>query len=142
LKKPLLVLTLVLALGNAGAGASEQVFQLIAHPGVSGTAVSKDIVAGIFLKKVQRWGDGQSIEVVDLTATSEVREAFSQAVLGMPVAGVRAYWSDKMGKGIWPPRTKETDVEVVDYVASHPGGIGYVAVGTAVPSTVKVLKVL
>jgi ABC-type phosphate transport system substrate-binding protein len=47
-----------------------------------------------------------------------------------------------MGKGIWPPRTKETDVEVVDYVASHPGGIGYVAVGTAVPSTVKVLKVL
>ncbi len=142
MKKQLLVSLIALSLGMARAEGSDTAFQVIAHPGVSGTTVSRDVVADIFLKKVQRWGGGQAIEPVDLTATSEVREAFSHAILGMPVAGVRVYWMDRMRKGLWPPRTKEADMDVIDYVASHPGGIGYVAAGTPVPATVKVLKVL
>ncbi len=133
---------IALGLGLASAEGSDTSFQLIAHPSVAGTTVTRDVVADIFLKKVHRWGGGQSIEPVDLTATSDVREAFSQAILGMPVAGVRVYWMDRMSKGLWPPRTKEGDMDVIDYVASHPGGIGYVAGGTPIPSTVKILKVL
>ncbi|HEY7514743.1 MAG TPA: hypothetical protein VIC87_09705 [Vicinamibacteria bacterium] len=126
----------------SAAEVSDAPFQLIAHPSVAGSSVPRDVVAGIFLKKVQRWADGQSIEPVDLTATSVVRESFSESVLGMPVAGVRVYWMDRMSKGLWPPRTKETDADVIGYVASRPGGIGYVAAGTPLPPSVKVLKVL
>jgi ABC-type phosphate transport system substrate-binding protein len=142
LKKLLVVSIVTLALVAPAAESSDASFQVIAHPGVSGTTVSKDVVAGIFLKRVQRWGDGQPIEPVDLTAASPVREAFSSEMLGMPVAGVRNYWMERMGKGVWPPRIKEADDEVIGYVAGHPGGIGYVAAGTPLPATVKVLKVL
>jgi ABC-type phosphate transport system substrate-binding protein len=142
LKKLLAVSIVTLALVAPAAESSDASYMLIAHPSVSGTTVSKDVVADIFLKKVQRWGDGQAIEPVDLTAASPVREAFSAEVLGMPVAGVRNYWMDRIGKGVWPPRIKEADAEVVGYVAGHPGGIGYVAAGTPLPSSVKILKVL
>jgi ABC-type phosphate transport system substrate-binding protein len=142
LKKLFVVTLTTLGAFVPAAFSSDASFQLIAHPGVAGTTVSRDVVAGIFLKKVQRWADGQSIEPVDLTATSEVRESFSESMLGMPIVGVRVYWMDRMSKGLWPPRTKETDAEVIDYVSSRPGGIGYVAAGTPLPPSVKVLKVL
>jgi len=141
LKKHLLIPIIAFGLGLTGAEAADSPFQLIVNTSVSGTTVTRDVVAGIFLKKVQRWGDGQPIDAIDLTATSDVREAFSQSILGMPVAGVRDYWMDKIGKGLWPPRTKETDADVIAYVASHPGGIGYVAAGTPIPSRVKILNV-
>jgi ABC-type phosphate transport system substrate-binding protein len=142
LKKLLVVSIVTLSLVAPSAQSAPAPFQLIAHPAVSGTTVSKDVVAGIFLKKVQRWGDGQLIEPVDLTAASPVREAFSEEMLGMPVAGVRTYWMDRMGKGLWPPRIKEADEDVIGFVAGHPCGIGYVAAGTPLPASVKVLKVL
>lgn len=141
--KKLFVVTLItLGLGSSAVESSDASFQLIAHPGVTGTTVPRDVVASIFLKKVERWGNGQAIDPVDLTATSQVRESFSEAVLGMPVAGVRIYWMDRMSKGVSPPRTKEADMDVIGYVAAHPGGIGYVAVGTPLPPTVKILKVV
>jgi ABC-type phosphate transport system substrate-binding protein len=140
LKKHLVISMIVLGLGLT-AEAADSSFQLIVNTSVTGTAVTREVVAGIFLKKVQRWGDGQSIDAIDLTATSDVREAFSESILGMPVAGVRIYWMDKVSKGLWPPRTKETDADVIAYVGSHAGGIGYVAAGTPIPSTVKILNV-
>ncbi len=142
MKKLLIVSSILFGVLVPAAQSSDTSYQLIAHPSVTGTTVARDVVAGIFLKKVQRWADGQSIEPVDLTATSNVRESFSEAVIGMPIAGVRVYWMDRMSKGLWPPRTKETDADVIDYVASRPGGIGYVAAGTPLPASVKVLKVL
>ena len=142
MKKQLFLSLIALGLGITRAEGSDAAFQVIAHPSVTGEGVPRDVVAGIFLRKVQRWGDGQTIEPVDLTATSNVREAFSRAVLGMPVAGVRVYWMDKMGKGLLPPRTKEADADVIGYVAAHPGGIGYIAAGTPIPPSVKILKVL
>ena len=77
------------------------------------------------MKKVQRWGDGRAIEPVDLTAASPVREAFSVDVLGMPVAGVKNYWMERIAKGVYPARIKEADAEVIGYVSGHPGGISW-----------------
>jgi hypothetical protein len=89
LKKLLVVSIVTLGLATPAAQSADAPFQLIADPRVSGTTVSREvIIAGIFLKKVQRWGD------------------------------------------------------VIGYVAGHPGGIGYVAAGTPLPPSVKVLKVL
>jgi ABC-type phosphate transport system substrate-binding protein len=142
LKKLLAVSIVTLALVAPFAESSDASFLIIAHPSVTGTTVSKDVVADIFLKKVQRWGDGRAIEPVDLTAASPVREAFSEDVLGMPVAGVKNYWMERIAKGVYPPRIKEVDAEVIGYVSGHPGGIGYVAAGTVLPPSVKLLKVL
>lgn len=142
LKKLTIAALLPVVLSLTGAEASDAPFQLIVNPSVSGNALPRNVLADVFLKRVLRWGDGQFIDPVDLTATSPVREAFSESVLGMPTAGVRNYWFERISRGLFPPRTKQADADVIGYVASHPGGIGYVAADTPIPPTVKVVKVL
>ena len=55
---------------------------------------------------------------------------FSRDVLERDVASVRRYWAQQVfsGRGVPPPEVT-SDAEVVKYVASHPGAIGYVAGG-------------
>lgn len=136
----ILGLVAVLAAPAVGRANPASPFQVIVHNDVGGTAISRATLAAIFLGKVDRWGSGGQIAPVDLTATSSVREAFSEHVLGMPTAGVRHYWLERIAEGHWPPRTRQTDEEVVDYVASTPGAVGYVAPGTTLPDTVRVVS--
>jgi len=135
---------LLVALGVLGpllAAEEPAAFQVVVHPSVKGQNISRTVLADIFLKKVERWGDGMAIVAVDLTSTSPVREAFSRDVLGMPTVGVRTYWLREMGKGGVPPPTKHSDEEVIDFVASRRGAIGYVGPDTPLPSTVRAVKI-
>jgi ABC-type phosphate transport system substrate-binding protein len=116
-------------------------FKLIVNPKLTGRAVPRDVVAQIFLGKVQRWGDGTIIAPVDLSSTSPVRQAFSEAVLAMPIDGVKRYWMEKVAAGKRPPLTKRTDDDVIAFVAADPGGIGYVSEAATVPDTVRAVEV-
>jgi len=118
---------------------AEAGFQVIVHPSVVGKTITKAVLADIFMGKAQRWGDGRDVLPVDLTATSPVREAFSKACLGLPTEGVRLYWMRRISSGAQPPLSRKTDEDVIAYVASHPGAVGYVAVGLALPETVKAI---
>jgi ABC-type phosphate transport system substrate-binding protein len=86
------------------------------------------MVAEALLKKRVRWDDGAAIHPVDLPSQSSVREKFSHAVLKRSVAAVRSYWQQRIfsGRGVPPPEVA-SDEAVVRYVATHPGGIGYVS---------------
>jgi len=135
---------LVLAAGvRASTYQGPAAFKVIVNPKLAGKAVNRDIVAQIYLGKVQRWGDGHVIVPVDLSTTSPVRKAFSEAILEMPIDGVKHYWLEKVvaGSGQRPPLTKKSDDEVIAFVASEPGGIGYVSDAAAVPDTVREVAV-
>ena len=88
------------------------------------------------------WPGGQSAEAVDLAEGSSVRAAFSEAVHGKGVEPVKAYWLREIysGRKVPPPEVG-SDQEVLDFVRTHPGGIGYVAAGTPLPEGVKALVV-
>lgn len=144
MRKVLFSLAALACAFGAGASGGEQsgAFKVIVNPKVAGRAISRTALVQIYLGKARAWGDGHPIAAVDLSSTSPVRAAFSEAILGMPVAGVQAHWLRSINTGgSRPPVTKRADEDVIAFVASEPGGVGYVAEATAVPETVKAVVV-
>ena len=137
----LLNLAFMLALRSPAGSDAGPAFQVIVNAESSADRLDKRFVADAFLRKRTRWGDDRAIMPVDLVQKSSARSAFSHAVLGRDVASVRRYWAQLMfsGRGVPPPELP-SDSDVIKYVATHSGAIGYVAPGTAL-SGVKVVEV-
>lgn len=139
MKRMMMVAAAVLALA---AGKTEaQGFQVVAHPGVSAEEIPAAELSKVFLKKAGKLPGGEAAKPVDLPSASKVRDAFSKAVHGRGASQIESYWQQQIfaGKDV-PPDTKATDAEVIAYVSSTPGAVGYVSAGAAT-SGVKVLKV-
>lgn len=135
--KRIIVLGLaLLALGSARPAAAQYV--VIVNGGSSVESISKGDLSKIFQKKSRNLPDGTSAVPVDLDKSSSVREAFSQEVHGRGVNAIEAYWQQQIfaGKDV-PPETKGSDAEVMAFVSSTPGAIGYVSAGASLGSGVK-----
>jgi ABC-type phosphate transport system substrate-binding protein len=108
-------------------------------------SIKRQELARFFLKKTGRWSDGQGVIPVDQSAGSPVRSAFTRAVLAVEgmgqISAVQNFWLQQVYSGrSTPPTVKASDAEIVAFVASNPGAIGYVAAASAVGG-VKVLTV-
>lgn len=136
-------LLLVLVLSGLLAGqapvdaASGSPYQVIVHHQVKGARISRGALTSIFLKQAPKWNDGSAILPVDQSVRSPVRRSFSGDVLLQGIPEVQIYWQRRMSQGVTPPPVKATDEEVVAYVASTPGAIGYVSPATPLPETVR-----
>ena len=123
--------------------AQEARFKVIVRSDHPGTALRKETLTGIFLGQAKRWGSGGVIRPVDQSTRSLIRRAFSQEILGRSVDGVKSYWRRQILLGaLRPPPVKETDTEVIEFVASKSGAIGYVDADATLPESVKVLTIL
>lgn len=108
-------------------------YQVIANSGVSAGSLAKDQVSQIFLKKLGKWPDGKPAVPVDQAKSAAVREAFSKAVLGRGAAAMVAFWQQQIFSGAdVPPVEKATEADVIAFVKSTPGAIGYVSAGADV----------
>lgn len=133
---------LVLASGlDASASDASVAFKVIVNPKVAGQRLPRAVLAEIYLGTVERWGDGTMITPVDLSSTSPVRQAFSQQTLGMRVEAVSFHWLRKLDSGKRPPISKSSDEDVIAFVASQRGAVGYVSLATQVPETVREITV-
>jgi ABC-type phosphate transport system substrate-binding protein len=112
-------------------------FRVIAHPGVKGGKVPRETLAEIFLRRTIRWSDGVPIEPVERSLTSPLRAGFSRKILGRSTLEVQAYWAKAMRDGVRPPVVKGSDEDVIAFVSSTSGAIGYVAADRELPPTVK-----
>lgn len=138
----LLLFVLALSyLGTAGdALAAGGAFRVIVNHQVKGSQISRGALSSIFLKRAPKWGDGSAIVPVDQSVRSDVRKTFSGDVLSQGIVEVQLYWQRRMSVGIVPPPVKPTDDEVVAFVASTPGAIGYVSVAAVLPDTVRPIE--
>lgn len=103
-------------------------YVVIVHPDNQLGAAHRAFLADAFLKKVSRWRNGNVIRAADLSYGSQTREAFSESVLRRSVSAVRAYWQQRIFGGLdIPPPQFDSDAQVVSYVLSHEGGVGYVS---------------
>jgi hypothetical protein len=103
--------------------------------------VARGFLADAFLKNVTRWANGDPVRPVDQRYDAAVRKAFSESVLKRSVAAVKNYWQQRIFSGrAVPPPALDSDAAVVEYVASHPGGVGYVSAAAPV-GRLKVLVV-
>jgi ABC-type phosphate transport system substrate-binding protein len=143
--KKLLALTLLLGTVAAFAGtafAGTAGFKIIVNKSNPSRALPKAKIALMFMKMTTKWEGGAAVEPVDQVATAAVRETFSLAVHNRDVDAIKTIWQRATfaGRGE-PPVEKATDEEVIAFVASHPGGIGYVS-ESAVGDKVKALDIL
>lgn len=116
-------------------------FKVIVHESNPVTSMTSGEVSNLFLKKVTRWSDGQPVLPVDLAAQSRIRGSFSEIIHRKSTTAVKAYWNRQIfsGRGV-PPPERRNDREIIDYVASTPGAIGYVSASANVGSGCKTVR--
>ncbi|HDP89978.1 MAG TPA: phosphate ABC transporter substrate-binding protein [Thioalkalivibrio sp.] len=114
---------------------------IIGHPGINLRGVSNDELSKVYLGNSSSLG-GVSVKPVDQDPGSRARAQFYDKVVGQSEAQLKRYWSQRMfsGKGK-PPPSLAGDEAVRNWVATTPGGIGYVD-GSAVDGSVKVLSII
>ncbi len=118
-----------------------QEFQVVVHAGAGLTEISRGDLSRIFQKKAGKLPSGENANPVDRSDDAAVREAFSQAVHGRSAQQLAAYWQQQVFSGKdFPPQQKDSDAEVLAYVASTPGAIGYVAAGASLGAGVKSVR--
>lgn len=95
--------------------------EVIAHPTVS---LSADEIRDVFLGEKQFAGKLKLVPV-DNTA---IQPEFLSAVLQTDAQKYSARWMKKtFREGLAPPARKGSDAEVVEFVRSTPGAVGYVS---------------
>jgi len=139
-----LVSALAVSLAAPALAVAADDFVVIVHPSVTGASIRRPDLAAVFLKKAARWGSGGSAIPVDQSGTSPVRESFSKAVLGMPVAAAVQFWQKQMfeTKPLRPPVVRGSDAEVIAFVAKTEGAVGYVSKTATLPPGVRTIAVI
>ena len=121
--------------------AADEGYQVIVHVASPVTEASREDVSRFFLRQSAKWSRRQGVLPVDQSSRSAVREAFSRGVLRQPLPAVESYWRRQIASGrALPPPVKTSDAEVLAYVASTPGAVGYVSGGLNLTPGVKPLR--
>ncbi len=106
------------------------------------TSLRRDQVAQIFLRQLATWEGGGEILPVDQIERSPARAVFARDIQGQTVKSLKTYWQQRIFSGDEsPPPERVTDSDVLTYVRSNSGAIGYVLEGTDLGAGVKVLVI-
>jgi len=128
MKRLLFILTILLAIGLGSAAETDDVI-VIAHPEVDGDAGE---LRQIYLGKVTRWSDGKTALPVTLE-DGDVHKRFLRRYVKKSRSQFTIYWKRALFSGTGsPPRSFESEAEVVAYVAKTKGAVGYVGPETPV----------
>ncbi len=100
---------------------------VVANKSVSASSLSIEEVKNIFLAKKTQWRDGSKIVFVALKSGG-VQDDFLKSYLQKTSSQYNRYFRTLVftGKGK-APRTFSTEAEVISYVSSTAGAIGYVS---------------
>ncbi len=111
---------------------------VVANKSITTDSISKKEAKKIFLGKTKSLG-GTSLTLADLPKGDKSRDEFYKNVVKKNGKKLKAYWAKIVfsGKGS-PPKSLKSDEEMINWVSSTPGGIGYVN-SLSVNNSVKVL---
>lgn len=128
----------VLALASASMGLAQADAVVIVHPS-NAVNMDDEQVSKIFLGQTKTFPGGAEATPVD-NKEGPLREDFGNKVLKKSPAQLKALWARQIFTGgAKPPRELASEDEVLKFVASTPGAIGYIDSSKA-NSSVKVLK--
>jgi hypothetical protein len=106
------------------------------------STMRRDQVAKIFLRQIATWEGGAEILPVDQIERSAARIAFARDVQRETVKALKVYWQQRIFSGDEsPPPERVTDSDVLTYVRSNSGAIGYVLEGADLGAGVKALVI-
>lgn len=131
------LLTLPLALSAADETA------VICNPEVNISALSARELTDIFLGRKRTLADGKRIQLAILVSGPE-HSAFLKERVGKSEQQFRRHWRNLVfsGQGVMP-KTFRTQAELMEYVSSREGAIGYIAgVDPTKRADIKVISIL
>ena len=141
-RPPLLFLDLLLLAAPIGA-AEEPSFKVVVNASSSVTSTTRQNLSRMFLKKLTRWENGETVTAVDQPSSSPIRVEFTRAVHRRKVSAIESYWRQQIfaGRNV-AVLVQNNDLEVLSFVRLHPGAVGYVAVDAEPPSQVKSIAIV
>lgn len=141
----LLLFSLAYLLAASSTVAQDQPIYVVIINAANDEEVKRDAktVDKMFMKKEKRWTNGERVVPVNQSDNSDVRIAFTEDIhLGKKVKAIEAFWQKQLFSGRdAPPEKMSNDEEVIIYVASNPGAVGYVSASAQLPDTVKILEI-
>ncbi len=100
---------------------------LIVHPGVAETEISRPLARLIFGARVTRWEDGSAIRIFVLPDESPLHQEMTKGILDLYPYQLRNAWDRAIYTGIGQaPVQVANEAEMRKRVASVPGAIGYI----------------
>lgn len=129
------IAALLLFLSCACASAFAHHVAVVAHPDNPAENLTSAELAKILKSEIGKWPDGQSVVVV-LNRNSEVALHILERLTSMPDGKARSWFASHKQSIL----LTDSDVQVLDVVATKPGAIGMVDV-RAVDSRIKVLRI-
>jgi len=140
--RKILTLAVCLAALLGAKPAQAQTYRVVVNASNPTSALTKDDLARVYLKKQTSWKGGGSVAVVDQSPKAPVRAQFSMQVLGRDVPTMKNYWQQSLfsGRGV-PPIEQPSDQQVLSFVASNQGAIGYVSADAPLPAGVKAIEI-
>ena len=135
-------LALAVALATGGTALQAQGYTVVVNAANPAASLTKAQAADLFLKKSDKWSHGAAAAPVDQQKASPIRESFSKGVHGRAASAVASFWQQQIfsGKDV-PPPEKGSDADVLAFVRSNPGAIGYVSAGADLGAGVKAIAI-
>ena len=95
-------------------------------------AMSRNEVINIFFGRNRQFFNGVQAQPVDMVDAHPDRARFYHALVGKDLADINAYWSRQVfsGRQQLPPKM-QTSEDVMKWIVSQPGGIGFVELAKA-----------
>jgi hypothetical protein len=95
-------------------------------------AMTRNEVINVFFGRSRQFFNSVEAQPVDMLDSHPDRARFYYKLLGKDLSEVNAYWSRQVFSGrSQPPVKVGNSEEVLKWVASHPGGIGFVEASRA-----------
>lgn len=100
---------------------------IIVNKTVNVTQLDRETVERIFLGKKSQWSDGTKV-IPAVLKSGNVHKQFVKKYLDRDASQFSTYWKQAIftGRGV-PPKSFETEAELIDFVSETPGAIGYVS---------------
>lgn len=125
-----LLATSWLALLPAAEVRAELVVVVNARCGVA--AMTRNEVVNVFFGRNRQFFNGVEAQPVDMPDSHPDRARFYSGLVGKDISEINAYWSRQVFSGrMQPPVKVNSAEEVLKWVVSHPGGIGFVDLAKA-----------
>jgi hypothetical protein len=137
-----LAATTLLASESGLPAPAEPSFRVIVHRSNPISAISREQLSAVFMKRLSQWPDRVDVVPADHPPEAHVRDQFSSVVHGKNTAYVIRYWHRLIfaGRGI-PPKEVSNDEDAISFVRAHRGAISYIRRETTVPADVKTIEV-